>query len=162
MRRFCTWERIRSAIEEAIANPPKSPHVPPNQMSRGATSPLVKKLNIKTKTVVVILNGPNHFSDALTGLPSGVTLRKTNRGRRDLTIWFVDRAVDFLDRLNEVSNKIEDGSLWVAYPKKTSRHKTDLTKKMIRTTCLEIGLVDYKVCSIDDTWTGIRFTWRRD
>ena len=158
---YCSWPRIRPAVESAISSPPTSPVVPPNQMSRGAKAPLLKKLDIKPSTVVVIMNGPDDFRESLGEIPADVILRTSNRGKRDLTIWFVDQVAEFHHRLDALTSKMEDGSLWIAYPKQASGRKTDITQKMIRETCLEVGLVDYKIASIDTTWTGIKFTWRK-
>lgn len=159
---YTTWGRIKSAITKAVSNPPKDPVAPKTQMQRGTGTPLTKKLDIKENCTVALVNAPEQFETTLGELPAGVKLKKTNRGKRDLTIWFVTESGEFLARLNSIADALHDNPLWIAYPKKASNIETDLTQKIVRETPLKIGLVDYKVCAIDENWTGLKFAWRRN
>ena len=159
---YTSWSRIKSALNKAIANPPTSPITPKIQMNRGVGTPLTKKLDIKENSTVVLINAPGSFESTLGHLPTGAKLKKSNRGKRDMTIWFVTETGEFLSRLNSISEGLCDNPLWIAYPKKTSKIKSDLTQALVRETPLNIGLVDYKVCAIDQDWTGLKFSWRRN
>ena len=55
-----------------------------------------------------------------------------------------------------------DGGVWVAWPKKASGMATDITEDVVREVCLPTGLVDVKVCAIDDTWSGLRLCLRKE
>ena len=99
---YTSWSRIKSALTKAIANPPASPVTPKTQMNRGAGTPLTKKLDIKENSTVVLINAPDNFESTLGDLPVGAKLKKSNRGKRDMTIWFVTETGEFLSRLNSV------------------------------------------------------------
>lgn len=123
-------------------------------------TPLVKKLGIKPGSTVVLLDPPRGFRRELVGLPPGVRFATTLESRPDLTLWFVltARALDV--RMASVSRAMGTG-LWVAWPKKASGVVTDLTEDVIRAAGLASGLVDYKVCAVNETWSGLKFARRR-
>jgi hypothetical protein len=76
---------------------------------------------------------------------------------------FFTKAVDLEQRLDRLGAMVfPAGGLWIAWPKKASGGATDLTDKVIRALALPLGMVDNKVCAIDETWSGLRFVWRRE
>lgn len=124
-------------------------------------TPLPKKLEIKANTCVATLGAPPDFAQALGDLPAGAKLRKGLAGHRDLTIWFVTSRRQLEGDIKKVAPGKGEGSLWIAWPKKASRVKTDVTEDVLREVILPLGLVDRKVCAIDETWSGLLFSWRR-
>jgi hypothetical protein len=129
-------------------------------------TPLPKKLEIKEGTRVALVGAPAEFAVTLGKLPAGATLnRGVGRGRaRDLTIWFVTSRRQLEgDLLRNAPPRDGDrpGHLWIAWPKKSSGMATDLTEDVLRDVILPFGLVDRKVCAIDETWSGLLFSWRR-
>ena len=94
-------------------------------------------------------------------MPDGVSLHRRVGVGCDLIIWFTKSSKDLEPRIRQLGNKAGKGGLWVVWPKKTSGVKTDLTQADVRRIGLASGLVDYKVCSVDATWTGLRFTVRK-
>jgi hypothetical protein len=131
-------------------------------MSAGYSGkPLAQKLGIKAGSTVALLDPPEGIEATLTPLPDGVTLRRGNRGRREMTLWFVAQRRTFERRFEAVAKAVGDGILWVAWPKGSSGVDTDLTENVVRDVALPVGLVDTKVCAIDDTWSGLRLTRRR-
>jgi hypothetical protein len=90
-----------------------------------------------------------------------VKLRPGNRGARDMTIWFVTTRTALERRLEAVAKAVGDGTLWIAWPKRSSGVGTDLTEDVIRDVAVSAGLVDTKVCAVDDTRSGLRLTRRR-
>jgi hypothetical protein len=158
---FTTWKRIRSAVKEAIANPPKQPVAPRSLLEGYARAPLVKKLGIKEGSKTVLIGAPPGFEKTLGQLPQGTALSRHNRGQRGLTIWFVRSRKEFEDKVGRMAARVVDDGLWIAWPKKTSALASDLTQAVVRRIGLDSGLVDYKVCAIDDTWTGLKFSRRR-
>ena len=123
-------------------------------------TPLVKKLGIKPDTTLALLDAPRGFRQELVGLPRSVQLLKTVQDRPDLVVWFVLSARALDTRMAAVSRAMGPG-LWVAWPKKASGVVTDLTEDVIRAAGLANGLVDYKVCAVNQTWSGLKFARRK-
>jgi hypothetical protein len=126
-----------------------------------AGTPLPKKLGIKKGSKVALVNAPEGFEKTLGQLPAGVSLRRRAGSGNDLTIWFTRSRTDLERRIERLGAQVGEDGLWVVWPKKASGEKTDLTQAEVRRIGLASGLVDYKVCSVDETWTGLRFTRRR-
>ena len=124
-------------------------------------TPLPKKLEIKPNTRVATVGAPPDFSETLGALPDGAKLQRGLLGPRDLTIWFITSRQQLEGDFHRVAPLKGEGSLWIAWPKKASRMKTDLTEDVLRDVILPHGLVDRKVCAIDATWSGVLFSWRR-
>jgi hypothetical protein len=94
-------------------------------------------------------------------IPPGVTLRRQARGKCDLIIWFTKTCKDLENRIGRFAALTGSGGLWIAWPKKAAGVKTDLTQAIVRRTGLAAGLVDYKICAIDETWSGLKFARRK-
>ena len=124
-------------------------------------TPLPKKLGIKEASTVVLVSAPDRFEQTLGELPEGARLRYGNRGAREITIWFVTSSRDLAHRFEAIAGSVGEGTLWVAWPKQSSEMAGDLTEDGVRDLALPRGLVDTKVCAIDDTWSGLRLTRRR-
>ena len=123
-------------------------------------TPLPRKLGIKDGARVAIVAAPNGFADALD-LPPGVVLRHQARGRLDVIVFFVTRHAELTRRFPAFKRALEpDGGLWIGWPKQPSSVATDLSENPIRKIGLDNGLVDNKVCAIDETWSGLRFVYR--
>lgn len=158
---FTTWSGIRSALQQAIARPPPDPVVPPHALAGYSGTPLPKKLGIKAGTRVTLVGAPRGFEQTLGEIPEGARLTRQARGRADLVIWFVTRRSDLDAGIDQSAALAEGGSIWIAWPKQTSKLAGDLTGNDVRSVGLAAGLVDYKVCAIDETWSGLLFTRRR-
>jgi hypothetical protein len=125
-------------------------------------TPLAKKLGIKADHVVALLGAPAGFERTLAGLPTGVRFVARASGSPDLVIWFATSRRGVEGRIADVARLITDGrGLWIAWPKKASGVTTDVTEDVVRGAGLAHGLVDYKVCAIDATWSGLKFARRR-
>ena len=125
-------------------------------------TPLPKKLEIKENTRVATVGAPGDFAKTLGTLPPGARLRRGLNAARDLTIWFVTSRRQLEGDFGRVAPKKGEGSLWLAWPKKASGMKTDITEDVLREVILPYGLVDRKVCAIDQTWSGLLFSWRKE
>ena len=125
-------------------------------------TPLPKKLEIKANTRVATVGAPSDFPVRLGTLPEGAVLRRGLLGPRDLTIWFVTSRRQLEGDFHKVAPLKGEGSLWIAWPKKTSGVKSDLTEDILRAVILPHGLVDRKVCAIDATWSGLRLVVRKE
>lgn len=161
---YTTWNRIRSSLKQAIAKPPTSPVVPESNLAGYSGAPLPKKLGIKPNSTVALVGAPKHFEQTLGELPEGVKLKKQAGKQCDLIIWFVRLRAELYDRIKEMGELTGDASgngLWIVWPKQASGVASDLTQNVVRETGLASGLVDYKVCAIDATWSGLKFARRK-
>ena len=159
---FTRWPQIRSAVKKALSNPPPKPEKRPAAALGYSGTPLPKKLGIKSGDVVALLNAPEDFETTLGELPADVVLRHSARGNNDLMIWFAKNRRDYETKLDKVRSQFGEGGLWIAWPKKSSGIETDLNGNVVREVALATGLVDYKVCAIDETWSGHKFARRKD
>ena len=124
-------------------------------------TPLVKKLGIKDGASVALLAAPANFAGTLTPLPEGVEVREQARGKLDVIVFFATRERELARRFPVMARALQPaGGLWVAWPKKASCVATDLTFDPVQQTGLDCGLVDNKVCAIDETWSALRFVHR--
>jgi hypothetical protein len=124
-------------------------------------TPLAKKLGIKPGHIVVVAGGaPSGFVGTLE-MPEGARLFRQLRAATDVTVFFVDRVAELERRWSDLVERMHpDGGLWVAWPKKASGRRTDITEDVVRRIGLAGGLVDNKVCAIDDVWSGLRLVVR--
>jgi hypothetical protein len=126
-------------------------------------TPLVKKLGIKAGQSVAIVNPPNKFlAQELQTLPEDVRLVPAiARGQRDFIMLFVSSAKALQKDLPKLKKKLtRDGILWVSWPKKSSGVETDLSFDVVQQLGLKIGLVDVKICAVNEIWSGLKFVYR--
>ena len=133
-------------------------------MSSGYSgTPLRKKLGIKDGHQVATSGAPDHFPDLLAPMHPSVRMRTDLRGRGpfDVLIAFVRSERELRDRFDRARDRLDPhGGLWVAWPKQRSPLATDLKESHVRAYGLSTGLVDNKVCAIDEDWSGLRFVVR--
>jgi hypothetical protein len=122
-------------------------------------TPLVKKLGIKPGTTLALVGAPADFGRALAGLPDDVRIVTRMIGAPDLAIWFVASRRGLDGRIAAVA-AATGGGLWIAWPKQTSPLAADVKESHVRAAGLAHGLVDYKICAIDETWSGLKFARR--
>jgi CheY-like chemotaxis protein len=158
---FTTWENAADALARAIAAPPADPAVP-GAMDAYAGAPLVRKLGIQEANRIGLIDAPDGFADLLTGLPEGTSVGRGVAKRPDVVLLFV-RTQEELDRafLDAAKGLANGGKLWICWPKKASGVASDLSQQAVRAFGLARGFVDYKIASIDGTWSGLCFA-RRD
>ena len=124
-------------------------------------TPLPRKLGIKEGAVVAFTRAPPEFAAALGSLPDGVTVKQRAVAPLDVAVAFFTRRGELDRRLAALGRAIHpDGGLWIAWPKRASGLDTDLTEDVVRELALAGGLVDNKVCAIDETWSGLRLVYR--
>jgi hypothetical protein len=124
-------------------------------------TPLPKKLGIKPGHNVVILNAPGDYREVLGDVPEGVRFGSRIESGHDIIHLFTRSRRDLEKELPRMGRKIApNGMIWVSWPKKASGVPTDITEDVIRDTALALGLVDVKVCAVDDTWSGLKLVIR--
>lgn len=125
-------------------------------------TPLPKKLGIREGAKLALLGAPDGFDATLGELPD-VMITRDLRGKApiDVALVFTTSRADLERRFAKARDRIaKNGALWVCWPKKSSGVATDLTEDVAREIGLAAGLVDNKVCAVDETWSGLRFVWR--
>jgi hypothetical protein len=126
-------------------------------------TPLAKKLGIREGDRVALLGAPPSVRAALEPLPERARVTTSARGTLDVIVSFHDRRADLEARIPKLLAALDvDGGIWMAWPKRSSGVATDLTEDVQREVWLPLGLVDTKVCAIDETWSGLRLCWRRE
>jgi hypothetical protein len=126
-------------------------------------TPLVTKLGIKPGCRLLLLHAPPDFEATLGPLPDEVETATDLSGKRlgDVILFFTARRSLLENQFARLMKRLSpSGGLWISWPKKASGVETDLTEDVIREHALEAGLVDNKVCAIDDTWSGLRLVYR--
>lgn len=158
---YTSWGKIRSAIRKALDAPPVEVVTPASAFAAFAGTPLLKKLGIKEKMRVGAVNAPDEIEEMLGDLPEGTCIERRAAAGSDLLIWFVRSRRELESDIDAMRERITKGGIWIAWPKKSAARASDLTQLVVREICSGAGLVDYKVCSIDDTWTAMRFSVRK-
>src|SRR5260370_32258855 len=130
-------------------------------MAGDSGTPLLQKTGIKPGPRLVVRNQPPNFMSNLGLLPEGVATTGRLSGKANVVVFFTDRLAALEKNFSALAGTMEpDGMLWVAWPKKASGQPNDLTEDVVRRVALERGLVDVKVCAIDDTWSGLKLVVR--
>ena len=124
-------------------------------------TPLVKKLGIKEGSRVALVNAPENFQTELGELPDNVKFMKSTTRSLDLILFYVlSERVLARDFTKLAARLTSNGMIWIAWPKKSSGVATDLTFARVQRIGLDAGLVDVKICAIDDTWSSLKFVYR--
>ena len=122
---------------------------------------LVEKLGIKPHTRIAVIGAPKGYRRTLGALPPGVALATTLRGTLTFIQFFTKQRVALESRFPFLTQSLtSDGALWISWPKKASGVATDLTEDGVRAVALAHGLVDVKVCAVDDVWSGLKLVRR--
>ena len=157
---YTVWSGIRRALQQAIKRPPATPVVPATMDAYSGT-PLPKKLGIRAGSVVALLGTPSGFRRTLGELPKDVRVHEQARPRAELIVLFAKSRAELERQLpGGIRALAEGGKLWIAWPKKASGVAASLTQADVRGVGLGAGLVDYKICAIDETWSGLCFARR--
>lgn len=124
-------------------------------------TPLAKKLGIKEGSRIALVNAPKDFRSALGELPDNVEFVSRPTKSLDIFLFFVMSERVLARDFAKLSEKlVTNGMIWIAWPKKSSGVTTDLTEQRVQRIGLDAGLVDVKICAIDETWSGLKFVYR--
>ena len=126
-------------------------------MAGYSSTPLAKKLGIKNGFKIRLINAPDYYFDLFTDLPGDIKILTDKKSKKNFIHLFAKTLNEFEKHIHELKNEIEpDGIIWVSWYKKSAKIPTDTTEDKIRDTALSIGLVDIKVCAVDDVWSGLK------
>src|SRR2546425_11382694 len=143
-----------------MRQPPQNVPRARSRLEGYAGAPLPKKLGIKPGYTVSLVGAPLSFRETLGQLPENVVLRDGVRGQSDLTLWFAKSRRELEERLQHMRVFSKNEGLWILWPKQSSKLQTDLGQPVVREAGLAAGMVDFKICSIDKTWSGLRFSMK--
>jgi hypothetical protein len=120
-------------------------------------TPLAKKLGIKSGFNIRLINTPEHYFTLFTDLPGDLQINNDSLGLKDFIHFFTKEKEEYTNALVALKSQIKsNGMIWVSWPKKSSKVITDITEDIIRNFALQNGLVDIKVCAVDEVWSGLK------
>jgi CheY-like chemotaxis protein len=155
---FTTRGKLCAAIKKACANPVANPVAPPGVMERYGSRTKAQKLGIREGSRVAVVDPPRDYEAALGELPEGVEFVEDPVSVHPVTLWFVRDHAAYLAALRRMSDIADKTKLWVVRPKGP---KSQVNENFLRSAGNEVGLVDYKICAIDEHWTGMIFARRK-
>ena len=119
-------------------------------------TPLAKKLGIKEGSTIALMNQPEHYFSLFTDFPENVKFINS-KIKVDFIHYFVKEEKLLVKDIVKLKKSIEqNGMIWISWPKKSSKVETDVTEDVVRNIALKNGLVDIKVCAVDETWSGLK------
>ncbi len=126
-------------------------------------TPLAKKLGIKPSSRLFVASTPFNYAKLLAPLPEDVKILSRMSSDIDIAHLFTTRRADLATKLESTRAKMgPDGVIWVSWPKKASKVPTDITEDTVRQVAFPLGLVDIKVCAVDETWSGLKLVIRKE
>jgi hypothetical protein len=126
-------------------------------------TPLAKKLGIKSGTNVVVRGAPMAYEQLLDPMPDGVNVQRAVDSSTDVVHLFSTSKAELADELGRSSRQLRpNAAIWVSWPKKASKVPTDITEDVVRELAFPLGLVDIKVCAVDEVWSGLKLVIRKE
>ncbi len=128
-------------------------------------TPLAKKLGIKEGMTVLVVNAPDNYTELVAPLPDGVEIveKRAEPAQPEIAHLFTNSRDELASELSRLRNVIDqDGAIWVSWYKKAARLPTEITEDDIRTVAFPLGLVDVKVCAVDEKWSGLKVVVRKE
>ncbi|QOY84930.1 hypothetical protein [Paludibaculum fermentans] len=154
------WAHLRAAVKLALKPVPAKPAVP-DAMAGYSGTPLARKLIIRENDVVALIDAPDDIEEKLAPLPANVRFMTRLSVQAGVILLFCLSRHDLESQFHSAANAlVKKGRLWLAWPKKSSGIQSDLTEPFVREYGLAQGFVDYKICAIDATWSGLCFARR--
>ena len=134
-------------------------------MAGYSPNPLIKKLGFKNGSAALLLSVPDALEEitSFPGFSSVETALIAGPRRYDAAHWFETSRARLEDGMQTMAGGLKpDAMLWISWPKKASKRPTDITEDVLREVILPLGLVDVKVCAVDEVWSGLKFMWRKE
>ena len=154
---FTSRARLASTLKRV--KPVANPVVPAQMMQSYAARTAAEKLGIKKDARVGLVDPPADYARAVGKLPPGASLEEDPEETLPLTLWFIRDPDTYLSRLPRMRAMAKRSRLWILWQK--SRPDSGVTQPFIRESALAVGLVDYKICSVNEVWSGLLFTWKK-
>lgn len=122
---------------------------------------LIEKLGIREGLKIIVINPPENYIRTLGKLPKNVLNLQELKGPSDFIHFFTKEKKELEDKFPILKKELsQNGVLWISWPKGSSKVKTDLNENIVRKIGLKNGVVDVKICAVDETWSGLKFVYR--
>ena len=152
---YCTRARLAGTLKKCLKQKVENPVVPAQMMDRYAGRTTAQKLGIVAGARVAVVDAPRDYARAIGALPDGVEFEEGSWTGCAVTVWFCEEPDTLLASMPRMRRAAAASKLWVAWPKKAARKDSLLSETLIREVAIEHGMVDYKVCSVNETWSGL-------
>lgn len=128
-----------------------------------SNTPLAKKLGMKEGMTVVTVGAPENYFELLSPLPPDITITEKPQMDTDVLHLFTNTRDGLFRGLAGARGLIkQNGTIWVSWYKKTAKLPTEITEDTVREAAFPLGLVDVKVCALDEKWSGLKLVIRRE
>jgi hypothetical protein len=154
---YAEWEGIKSAVKKALAHAPADTVIPAQMMDRYGDRTVSQKLGIKAGDLITAIDAPRNFPDLLGNVPEGVEFAEDERKPGPVTLWFIHDAATYQEWVVKRRGLAKRSKLWVIWPKGEAGKRVGITQNVVRETAIEAGLVDYKICAVDEKWSAMLF-----
>jgi CheY-like chemotaxis protein len=155
---YTTLAKVAAAVKRAISKAPAAPVVPPQYMERWTGRTTAQKMGIVEGSRVALLDAPPDYARVLGELPKDVSLEEEPDEVLPVTLWFVRDPEVYIRALPRKRSIAARTKFWVVWPK---GKRDGINQFVIRETALELGLVDYKICSVNEVWTAMVFAVKK-
>lgn len=157
---YCELPKLTSALKKALAAPPINPARPTAMMDRYKSRSAAEKLGIKKGSPVALVNPPRDVERVLGPMPEEVNLFESENGSlaAHVHLCFVHRPDQLSDLLSNLRAVARQSKLWILWRKGGKAAAGEVTERVVRQNALDLGLVDYKICAVNDIWTAMLFT----
>ena len=126
-------------------------------------TPLAKKLGIKERSTVFAVDSPENYAELLAPLPDDAVIMPSPQPDTDVVHIFINTRDGLFKNLSKYRDLIkQDGAIWVSWYKKAAKLPTEITEDTVREAAFPLGLVDVKVCAVDEKWSGLKLVIRRE
>lgn len=158
---YCVRGSLRAGLRRALKQKITEPVVPVQMMDRYAGRTVAQKLGIREGSTVALVDAPREGLKAIGELPQKVQLREDGAERADVTLCFITDFASLQSRLSEMRGRAGATKLWMLWRKGGSAARGDVTEGLLRERAIDLGLVDYKVCSVNAVWSAMAFALKR-
>lgn len=159
---YCTFGRLRSTLRKALANPPAEPVKPIEMMDRYRSRTAAQKLGIQQSSIVHAIDAPRDLASVIGELPPGAKiLNSESDPKAPVTLCFIHELHSLAATLSRVRKLASTSKLWILWRKGGSAACGQVTETLVRQTAIDLGLVDYKICSVNAVWSALLFAAKR-
>jgi hypothetical protein len=158
---YTSRQRMGPALSNALAHPPAAPVVPTQMMDRYAARTAAQKLGIAEGASVALLDPPRDYAKVLGQIPKRVTFVEDVGPGCSVTLWFVEDAETYRSALPRRRALAGRTKLWILWPKRRAREPAAISEQIVRDAALALGLVDYKICSVNERWSALAFARKK-
>jgi CheY-like chemotaxis protein len=158
---YCTRNRLRSSLRRALQARPEAPVVPREMMQRYAGRSAAQKLGIREGSRVALIDAPRDCPGILGNLPKSVEFFENSAENINVTLCFIESPDSLQHWLSRIRGRAGGTKLWVLWRKGGSAARGEVTEQLVRERGIDLGLVDYKICSVNEVWSALLFAKKR-